>query len=97
MEIDGNEITDQLARQGFSLPLIGPGPAFGISLKVAMGVIRDWTSRKLEEYWQSTHGQRQTKGFLQRPSAKRAGELLSLIRNLLRIMMGLLTGHCHVR
>jgi hypothetical protein len=37
---DGNEIADQLARQGSSHPLIGTKPALGISAKVARGVIR---------------------------------------------------------
>jgi hypothetical protein len=62
VEIDRNEIDDELARQGSSHPLIGL--AFGISAKVARGVIRDWTSRKREKQWQSLHGQRQAKGFL---------------------------------
>jgi hypothetical protein len=35
MEIDGNEIADELTRQGSSHSLIGP--AFGISAKVARG------------------------------------------------------------
>jgi hypothetical protein len=98
MGIDGNEIADQSARQGSSNPLIGPEPALGMSAKVARWVMgRGWTSRKYEEYWQSIHGQRQAKGFLKRSSAKRAGKLLILSRNQLRIMMGLLTGHCHLK
>jgi hypothetical protein len=60
-------------------------------------VIRDWTSRKHEEHWQSIHGHRQAKGFLKNPSAKRAGELLNLSRNQLRIMTGLLMGQCHLK
>jgi hypothetical protein len=95
--IDGNEIADQLARQGSSHPLIGPESALGISAKVARGVIRDWTSRKHEEHWQSIHGQRQAKGFLKKPSAKNAGELLNVSRNQLRIMTGLLTEHYHLK
>jgi hypothetical protein len=60
-----------LTRQGFSLPVIGPEPALGIiSARVARGAIRGWTSMKHEEYWQSIHGQRQSKGFLTRLSAK---------------------------
>ena len=39
--INGNEITDKLARQGSSHPLIGPEPVLGVSTKVARGVIRD--------------------------------------------------------
>jgi hypothetical protein len=45
---DGNEIADQLARQGSSLPLIGLKPALGLSAKVAREVIRDWMSKKHE-------------------------------------------------
>jgi len=40
---------DQLARQGSSLPFVGPEPALGISAKVASIVIRGWISRKHEE------------------------------------------------
>jgi hypothetical protein len=62
------------------------------------GVITDWTSRKHEEYWQSSHdGQRRSKGFHKTPSAKRAEELLSLSQNQLRISTGQLTGHCHLK
>jgi hypothetical protein len=97
MGIDGNEIADQLARQDSSHPLIEPEPTLGTSAKVARGVIRDWTSRKHEAHWQSICGHRQAKGFLKKPSAKKA-ELLNLSKNQLRIMTtGLLTGHCHLK
>jgi hypothetical protein len=71
MGIDGNEIADQLARQGSSHPLVGPDPAFGIPAKVAKGVIRDCMCRKREEHWQSIRGQKQTKDVLKKPSAKK--------------------------
>jgi len=48
MGIHGNEI----ARQRSSHPLTGPEPAFGISAKVAKGVIKDW---RHEEIWLSIH------------------------------------------
>jgi len=92
-----NELANQLAREGSSHPLTGLEPALSISAKVARLVVMDWTSKKLEEHWQSICGQRQAKGFLKNPSVERAGELLSLSRNQLRIMTGLLTGHCHLR
>jgi hypothetical protein len=59
-------------------------------------VIRGWTNRKQEENWQSIHGQGKGKEFLKRPSAMRAKELVNLSQNPLRIMMGLLTGHCRL-
>jgi hypothetical protein len=97
MGIDGNEQAVQLARQGSSRPFIGPKSALGISDKIAREVIRGWMNRKHTEYWQSIHGQREARGFLKRPSGRRAGELLSLSRNQLRILTGLFTGHCHLK
>jgi hypothetical protein len=96
MGTGGNELADQLASEGSSHPLTGLEPALSISAKVARRLIMDWTSKKLEEHWQSICGQRQDKGFLKNPSMERAGKLLGLGRNQLRIMTGLLTGHCHL-
>ena len=88
--INGNEIADQLARQGSSHPLTGPGPALGIYAKVARGVIRGWTSRKHKEYGHSIHGKRQAKGSLERPYAKIVGELFNLNKNQLIMLSQLL-------
>jgi len=54
---DGNETVDQFAKHS-SHPLTGPEPATGISTQAARGVMRDWMSKKHEDYWQSIHGQR---------------------------------------
>jgi hypothetical protein len=78
-------------------PITGPGPALGISAEVAREVIRNWKSRKHEKHWLPIRRQRQAKGFLKKPSAKEAGELLNLSRNQLKIMTGLLTGHWHLK
>lgn len=59
MGIDESEIADHLAIEGSSHPLIEPEPAFGISAKVATGVISNWTSRKHYKHWQSICRQRQ--------------------------------------
>jgi hypothetical protein len=72
MGIDGKEIADQLARQGYSHPFTGPEPAHGITAKVARAVIRDWTSRKHEEHRQSIRGQKQAKGFLIKTLCKKS-------------------------
>jgi hypothetical protein len=72
MGTDGNEIAVQFARQNYFYPLIGPESALGVSAKVGRGVVRGWTSRKHEEYWQSIGGQRLLNGFLKRLCAKNA-------------------------
>ena len=52
--------------------LTGQEPATGISGKVARRVIRDLISKKYEKHWQSIHGQRQAKDFLNKNSAKKS-------------------------
>jgi hypothetical protein len=79
------------------IPFIGPEPACGISVGVAKKAVRDWTSRKHKEYWESLTGLRQEKGLIQRPSARRTKGLLRLNRDQLRWVVGVLTGHCHLK
>lgn len=61
-----------------------------------MGVIRDLTSRKHKEHWQSISGQTRAKGLLKTPSAKGTEEVLNLSQNQQRILLWLLAGHCHL-
>jgi hypothetical protein len=95
--IVGNETADQLARTGFEHPFIGPQPACGISIGVAKKAVRDWTDRKHKKYWESTTGLKQAKRFISGPSARRTKDLLELNRDQLRWVVGLLTGHCHLK
>jgi hypothetical protein len=66
-------------------------------MSLPLAYIRSWTGRKHKEHWQSICTKKQVKGFLTRPSAKRVQELLTLTELQLGIMMGPLTGHCHLR
>jgi hypothetical protein len=86
-----------LAKTGSEYPFIGPELACGISMGVAKNAIRDWTTMNHKKYWESFTGLRQAKGVIQGPYAKRAKELLKLNRNQLKWVVGLLTGHCHLK
>jgi hypothetical protein len=70
--------------------------ALGISEKVATKVSRAWKSRKCSMCWQAICRQMQVNSFLKGPSPKKAGELLTLSRNQLR-MTGLLIEHHHLQ
>jgi len=48
IRIEGNEITEQLAREGFLQLFIGPEHALEISAEVPAGAIRDWMNRKTD-------------------------------------------------
>jgi hypothetical protein len=89
--IVGNETAYQLGRTGSEHPFKGPEPACGISVGVAKKAVSDWTSRNHKKYWESVTG------LIQGPSARRTKDLLKLNRDQLRWVVGLLTGHCHLK
>jgi hypothetical protein len=95
--VPGNETADQLARTGSENPFIGSEPACGISVGVAKKAVRDWTNRNHKNHWEATTGLKQAKGFISGPSARRTKNLLELNRDQLRCVVGLLTGHCHLK
>jgi hypothetical protein len=77
---------------------IGPEPACGISVAIVKKAVRDWTNKDHTKHWESLTGPRQAKEFLiQGPSARRTKKLLKLNRNQLQWVVGLLTGHCHLK
>jgi hypothetical protein len=50
-----------------------------------------------KKYWESTTGLKQAKGFITGPSARRTMDLLKLNRDQLRWVVGLFTGHWHLK
>jgi hypothetical protein len=95
--IVGNETADQLARTRSEHPFTGPEPACGISIGVARKAVRDWMKGNHKKHWESTTGLKQANGLMSGPSARRTKDLLQLNRDQLRWMVGLLTGHCHLK
>jgi hypothetical protein len=95
--IDGNETAYHLARTGSEYPFTGPEPACGISIGVARKAVSGWMKRDHKRHWDSTIGLKQAKGLIFGPSAKRTKDLLELNRDQLRWVVGLLTGHCHLK
>jgi hypothetical protein len=73
--IDGNEMSDQLAKQGFECPFIGCEPACGISTEVSEKAVRDSTIRDLRKHSDSLCGLKQAKGLIHGPSVKNRNEL----------------------
>jgi hypothetical protein len=90
-------MADQLSRLGSERLFIGPQPAWGISKGVARKAVRDWTITDHRKHWDSLSGLKQANALLQGPSAKKISELLNLSRDLLGWVVGLLTGHCHLK
>jgi hypothetical protein len=95
--IAGNEIADLLARTGSEHPFTGPEPACSISIGAAKKAVSNWLNRKHIKQWESIIGLKQAKELISGPSAKRTRDLLKLNRDQLRWIVGLYTGHCHLK
>jgi hypothetical protein len=59
--------------------------------------IRDWTIRDHRKHWDSFSRQKQAKTPIQGPSANKTTEMLQLNSDQLRWVLGLLTGHWHLK
>lgn len=95
--VDGNEKADELARSASEQALIGPEPACGISYGHARTLVNNWVREKTNQYWKKAPDTRLAKAFLSGPSKKITEKLLHMARPLIRVIVGLLTGHCHLR
>jgi ribonuclease HI len=90
--VEGNEIADQLAREGAQAPFYGPEPFCGTSKAHLYEELKRWEKSEKESYWRYTQGQRQAKNFISH-SPKYTEKLMKLSRNDLRIITCALTGH----
>jgi hypothetical protein len=62
-----------------------------------MKTIRDWTNRNHQKYLESLIELKQAKGLILGPSTRRMKDLLKLHTDQLRWVIGLFTGHCHLK
>jgi hypothetical protein len=94
--VEGNGKSDRLAKLGADGPLLGPEPFCGITKKTARRSRDHWAQSKASMAWKHTSGQRHAKKMINKSSNKLPSGLLTLPRNQMRLVVGLLTGHCHL-
>jgi hypothetical protein len=95
--VEGNEKADQLAKLGADEPLLGPEPFCGITKKSTRSAIHLWAHSNARMAWKYTPDQKHAKKMINKSSDKLTSGLLILSRNQMRLVVGLLTGHCHLR
>ena len=91
--VQGNEEADELARNGSSSSFIGPEPAIGRYAGLIKSLVKNRTNRYHQNRWDALTTCRQSKEFLAGCDAKTTKFLLSLSREKLRGLVGILTGH----
>lgn len=94
--IEGNEIADELARNGSSMQFLGPEPFCGVSPCSLKMELRNWEQMMINTNWYNTTIARQSKRFVT-PNSSITRKLLVLSKKDLCTYTGLITGHCSVK
>lgn len=92
----GNEKADILAGEAASQGFCGPEPAIPVPSGSVRNFLRKYLSDRQLELWLKTDDQRQAKEFNSGPTKWRAKDLLSLSKTGIKLVTGLLTGHCQL-
>ncbi|KAK9499414.1 hypothetical protein O3M35_002456 [Rhynocoris fuscipes] len=94
--INGKEKADEAARLGATSEFIGPEPFCGLPRSTIRSSILNWLNIQSQEWWQKTPGQRQAKLAIKGRSKSFTADLLNQERKIVRMVVGLLTGHCRL-
>jgi len=93
----GNEEADRLAKAGASRNFAGPEPVLALSWVTVKSHLRQWAASAHWNYFSNLPALRQSKLFVNSLLGSRSETLLSLSRTDLRMLVGLMTGHCPLR
>ncbi|KAJ8975076.1 hypothetical protein NQ317_011028 [Molorchus minor] len=88
---------DELARKGSSTPFIGPVPALGVSKNTARGQTKEWIRNQHGIHWNRITSIRHGRMFIKETSQEKTKELLLMSRKQIKVVVGLLTGHCALK
>jgi hypothetical protein len=96
--IHGNEITDQLTREGCAHHFVGPKSALGVSRQSIRRKIQCWLDRQHLMRWQGLVGTlRQARELSSGPCTAAKTRLISFNGTQSWVVIGLLTGHNTLR
>lgn len=94
--IEGNEAADELAKAGSETPFVGPEPFCGIHKNHKKNIIEQWIYKEHYNYYLNVQGLETSKKFISL-SRKRANKLICLNKSDIKLITGMLTGHCSLR
>jgi ribonuclease HI len=91
----GNEKADELAKRGSETEFIGPEPFLGFSLGNYITELEKWEWKCKKEQFRMLGISSHSRNFLE-INKKKAEEALALSKPDLRLLIGILTGHCEL-
>jgi Ribonuclease HI len=89
----GNERADELAKKDADTLFTGPEPVLGLPYSMGKQAFGDWMQRKHMACWKSSKDCKHSKPLMVGPQQSKANKLLSMSRQQLSVVIGLLTGH----
>jgi hypothetical protein len=95
--IADDEKADALERKRSAKTFTRPEPVFGITKAIARRSISEWIKLQHQTYWTNMVGHRQGKLMVGKPSQSLAADALRLSRTQIRVITGLMMGHCNLR
>ena len=96
--VRGDEITDNLARDGCVQKFVGPEPFLGVSRQNIRRKIKRWMDNQHLVMWRCPcRTQRQAQELISRHDLATRARLFPFNRTQSRIVIGLLTGHITLR
>jgi hypothetical protein len=96
--VRGNEIADELARDGSAQRFVGPESVLGVSRQNIRRNMKRWIENKHLALWPGPCStQRQARELISGPDLATGARLLSFNRTQIRVVIGLLTGHNTLR
>jgi len=90
--VDGNEMSDRLAKQATHTVFFGPEPAVRITASTVRTEVRAWAFKEHLKHWNATPACRQAKALMEGPNWKLTWTALRLNRREIKVLVGLLTG-----
>ena len=84
-------------RAGSETHIIRPEPILGITKSNIRNAVSEWINTQHRRRWTTTSGQRHGKLMLRNMSVSLTLEYLNLNRNNASLIVGIVTGHCHLR
>lgn len=94
--IYGNEVADSLAKQASRRLTVGPEPITAIDYTLVKKINEEGQEQQTAQMWSSEKGCSHTKCFINGANSSITEQLLNMSKPDIRIVTGLLTGHCRV-
>lgn len=94
--INGNEIADELARNGADNPVCGPEPILGLPKSTFRYILHSWAQNQGNLRWLNAPGMKHAKELITGYSHKLTSSVLNMTRNQVRVLVRTLTGHCRL-